>query len=202
MNLKGKIERRTATMTTSNNMQVEGYAAVFGKDAMLFESMDTGWKYMERIAPNAFSGTDMSDVVLNYNHGEVGTILARTSNGTFRHEPDEIGLLVDAAIIATPTGIDVCKLVKRGDLGKMSFAFIVDEETEIRDVENKTYNRIITRIRKLYDVSIVDFPAYESTSVVARSDCGLDIENIEKKLKEEERAPAEQRKRIFILTTF
>ena len=136
MNLKGKIERRTATMTTSNNMQVEGYAAVFGKDAMLFESMDTGWKYMERIAPNAFSGTDMSDVVLNYN------------------------------------------------------------------VENKTYNRIITRIRKLYDVSIVDFPAYESTSVVARSDCGLDIENIEKKLKEEERAPAEQRKRIFILTTF
>ncbi|WP_071822264.1 HK97 family phage prohead protease [Megasphaera massiliensis] len=202
MNLKGKIERRTATMTTSNNMQVEGYAAVFGKDAMLFESMDTGWKYMERIAPNAFSGTDMSDVVLNYNHGEVGTILARTSNGTLRLTPDEIGLRVDADIIDTTTGIDVYKLVKRGDLGKMSFAFIVDEETEIRDVENKTYNRIITRIRKLYDVSIVDFPAYESTSVVARSDCGLDIENIEKKLKEEERAPAEQRKRIFILTTF
>lgn len=188
-------------MTTNNNMQIKGYAAVFGQDAMLYKSRSTGWQYVERVDQHAFADADLSDVVLNFNHHE-GTVLARTSNGTLRLSTDATGLHVDADIIDTTLGNDVYKLVKRGDIGKMSFAFEVEEDQETRDVKNKTYNRVITKIRKVYDVSVVDFPAYENTLVVARSDCGLDIENIEKKLKEEERAPAEQRKRIFILTTF
>lgn len=201
MTLKRKIERRTVAMTSNNDMQVEGYAAIFGQDAMLYESRTTGWKYLERVDPTAFANAELSDVVLNYNHHE-GTILARTSNGTLTLSIDARGLHIDADIIDTSLGNDVYKLVKRGDLNKMSFAFEVEADEVIRDEATKTYRRVITSVGKVYDVSIVDFPAYESTSVVARSDCGLDIEAIEEKLKEEERAPAEKRKRIFILTTF
>ncbi|WP_164726592.1 HK97 family phage prohead protease [Veillonella ratti] len=193
------VERRMAEMTTSNEMQVEGYAAVFNQETILYESPDTGWKYLERVDPKAFEGSDMTNTVLNYNHGKVGTILARASNGTLRIKADEKGLRIDADIIDTTTGTDVYKLVKRGDLKEMSFAFVVDEDEEIRDTTNKLYCRVIKRIKKLYDVSIVDFPAYEGTAINARAK-GIDIEKFEEIVKKEERAPAEQRKRIFILT--
>lgn len=198
--MKGKKERRTAEIATSNEMQVEGYAAVFNQDTVLFDSGDTGWKYLERVDPAAFAEADMSETVLNYNHGAIGTILARSSNGTLRLNTDEKGLRIDADIIDTTTGNDVYKLVKRGDLGKMSFAFVVEEDEETRDTVNKVFRRVIKKIKKVYDVSIVDFPAYDGTQISARSECGIDIDAIEEQLKQKKRAPTEQRKHIFILS--
>ncbi|MBM6726359.1 HK97 family phage prohead protease [Megamonas funiformis] len=122
-----KLEMRMTTLEANNNDEnkqlVEGYAAVFNQRALIWESEWSGWKYMEVIDRNAFTGADMSDTVFKYNHGDVAMILARASNNTLIMNTDDKGLRISADIIDTNNGTDVYKLIKRGDLNKMSFAF-------------------------------------------------------------------------------
>ena len=116
-----------------------------------------GW-YTESIDEHAFDETDMSDTILNFNHND-DIVLAGVKNGSLQLEAREDGLHVDdARIINTTQGNDVLTLVREGLIDKMSFAFTVDEdEWEVRD--GKDYRRI-TKIGKLFDVSLVVFPAY------------------------------------------
>ena len=82
----------------------------------------------------------------------------------------------------TSIGNDVYSLIKRGDLNKMSFAFIVNGEEEEIDRENKVYTRKIKSVKAVYDVSIVDNPAYKGTSVSARANGDYErYEDIEKR---------------------
>ena len=193
----GKMEMRMALLESANNDEnkqlVEGYAAVFNQRALIWESEWSGWKYMEVIDRNAFNGADMNDTVFKYNHGDVAMILARASNNTLTMNTDDKGLRISADIIDTNNGTDVYKLIKRGDLTKMSFAFTVkSEQTEV-DKENKIYTRTITAFDKIYDVAVVDFPAYDGTSIQARSkEYFMDLE---KDLQEKQR-----RKRLLLMT--
>ena len=111
----------------------------------------------------------MTDTVFKYNHGDVAMVLARASNNTLNLSVDDKGLRMSADIIDTTNGKDVYKLIKRGDLNKMSFAFTVKNERMEADKENKIYTRTITAFDKIYDVAVVDFPAYDGTSIQARS---------------------------------
>ena len=170
----GKMETRMALLEPAseneeNKQLVEGYAAVFNQRTLIWESEWSGWKYMEVIDRNAFNGADMSDTVFKYNHGDVAMILARASNNTLTMNTDDKGLRISADIIDTNNGTDVYKLIKRGDLNKMSFAFTVKNERSESDRENKIYTRTITAFDKIYDVAVVDFPAYDGTSIQARS---------------------------------
>lgn len=194
----GKMEMRMALLEPANNddknkQLVEGYAAVFNQRALIWESEWSGWKYMEVIDRNAFNGADMNDTVFKYNHGDVAMILARASNNTLIMNTDDKGLRISADIIDTNNGTDVYKLIKRGDLNKMSFAFTVKSERTEVDKENKIYTRTITAFDKIYDVAVVDFPAYDGTSIQARSkEYFMDLE---KDLQEKQR-----RKRLLLMT--
>ena len=176
-----------------NKQLVEGYAAVFNQRALIWESEWSGWKYMEVIDRNAFDGADMSDTVFKYNHGDIAMVLARASNNTLIMNTDDKGLRISADIIDTNNGTDVYKLIKRGDLNKMSFAFTVKNERSESDRENKIYTRTITAFDKIYDVAVVDFPAYDGTSIQARSK--EYFVNLEKDLQEEKR-----RKKLYLMT--
>lgn len=194
----GKMEMRMALLEPANNddenkQLVEGYAAVFNQRTLIWESEWSGWKYMEVIDRNAFNGADMSDTVFKYNHGDVAMILARASNNTLTMNTDDKGLRISADIIDTNNGTDVYKLIKRGDLNKMSFAFTVKSERTEVDKENKIYTRTITAFDKIYDVAVVDFPAYDGTSIQARSkEYFVDLE---KDLQEKQR-----RKKLLLMT--
>lgn len=194
----GKMEMRMALLEPANNddknkQLVEGYAAVFNQRALIWESEWSGWKYMEVIDRNAFNGADMNDTVFKYNHGDVAMILARASNNTLTMNTDDKGLRISADIIDTNNGTDVYKLIKRGDLNKMSFAFTVKSERTEVDKENKIYTRTITAFDKIYDVAVVDFPAYDGTSIQARSkEYFVDLE---KDLQEKRR-----RKKLLLMT--
>lgn len=196
--MMGKMETRMALLEPAseneeNKQLVEGYAAVFNQRTLIWESEWSGWKYMEVIDRNAFEGADMSDTVFKYNHGDIAMVLARASNNTLTMNTDDKGLRISADIIDTNNGTDVYKLIKRGDLNKMSFAFTVKNERSESDRENKIYTRTITAFDKIYDVAVVDFPAYDGTSIQARSkEYFVDLE---KGLQEEKR-----RKKLYLMT--
>ena len=138
-------------------MIVEGYAAVFNKSANM------GW-YTEIIDRNAFNDCDMKDCVLKYNHEDNFLILARTRNGSLQLTVDDKGLKIRASLIDTTQNKDIYKMIQAGLLDKMSFAFTVKKAEW--DYDNDI--RRITSIDKLFDVSVVDTPAYESTEIFAR----------------------------------
>lgn len=150
--------------------RITGYAAVYNEMTTLYRIGD--WEYREIIEPGAFNTADMTNVVLNYNHGKAGYILARTSNDTLRLSIDNHGLKIDADIINTTDGCDVYKLIQRGDINKMSYAFTSDKESMEWDERAKVCTRRIQSIEKVYDVSVVVNPAYEGTSVSTR-DAGV-----------------------------
>lgn len=162
MKLTQKEYRMMETLThNEQEMTVEGYAVVFDSPTVLYEH--NGKQYKEVIKRGAFDGCDMDDVVFNYNHDD-GTLLGRTKNKTLELMVDDKGLLVRGKIANTAIGKDVYELIKRGDINKMSFAFEVSED--FYDTYGLT--REVRKIKKLYDVSAVIRPAYDSTSIVQR----------------------------------
>lgn len=156
------VELRAAEDKDSRD--VKGIAAVFNQVA------DMGW-FDEKIDPHAFDKCDMSDVVLNFNHND-SDLLAGTRNSSLKLSITDKGLEQESSIIDTTTGDDVLKLVRSGLIDKMSFAFEIDrdggQEWLMKEGDDKEH-RTIKKIKKLYDVSLVTFPAYEGTSVSARS---------------------------------
>ena len=167
----------------SDEMIIEGYAAVFNQETNL------GW-CKEVIDQKAFEECDMKDCCLNYNHGQSKAI-ARTRNGSLELVVDSVGLKMRAKLIDTTEGVDIYKSVKAGLLDKMSFAFTVREE----QWDYETDTRRIINIDKLFDVSIVDIPAYEGTSVFARSK-----EQYEKEKEEHEAIQLEKEKLKLLLS--
>ena len=90
--------------------------------------------------------------------------MARTTNNTLNLEINVTGLRITAELADTTQGKDLYKLIKRNDIKKMSFGFIVKEDK----YDAVTHTRRILKIEKLYDVSAVDTPAYLGTSLTAR----------------------------------
>jgi uncharacterized protein len=140
---------------------VEGYALVFDVAETMYEY--DGIKYQEQIRTVALDNAAMRDVVLNYNHG--GKPVARTKNGTLDLNVDGRGLFIRADLSGTAEGRELYEEVKGGYLDKMSFAFTINAD----EYNKEQHLRTITEVKRIYDVAIVDIPAYESTSVSARS---------------------------------
>lgn len=171
------VELRSVADT---DREVEGYAVVFNS------TTDLGW-FTEEIDRNAFDGADMSNVYLLFNHDE-NNVLAGTSNGSLRMEIDEHGLKQRSNIIDTNLGEDMLKLVKNGLINKMSFAFSIDEDggEEWISGEEKDH-RIIRKISKLWDCSLVTYPAYNDTSAYMRSRTDELAETYRKRKEQSER---------------
>lgn len=170
--------------------QVKGRAVVFDSPTCLAEF--DGIKYYEVIDRNAFINCDMSDVIMNYNHG--GKVVARLKNNTLKLDFSDEGLDITANLSGTEEGRKLYEEIRGGYIDKMSFAFTVADDGEEYDVE--THTRKVKRIKKLYDVSAVDLPAYEETSLSARKS----IE--EEHSKEFKRLDFERRRKLLIAETY
>lgn len=151
-----------------NGMIVEGYATTFNQPYLLYDGRY--YKIIEQVAPTAFAGCDMSDVIMQYDHA--GRVFARTRNSTLSLAVDAVGLKVTADLSGTDIGRQLYQEIKGGYTDKMSFGFVVaeDQRASVVDHENdvETVTRTITKIKKLYDVSAVSIPANDMTSISAR----------------------------------
>lgn len=159
-------EIRDAKFSEDENKQkiLEGYAVVFDSPTVIYED-DDGVEYKEIIAKEAFDNADIKDVVLKYNHGDAKGILARTRNGSLEITKDDYGLKFRAKLLNTPSANEIYECVKNGLLDKCSFAFRYEEDA----YNQSTRTRTILKIKRVYDLSVVDFPAYDDTNVEARN---------------------------------
>lgn len=150
------VELRTPE--DEDKMIVEGYAITFNSPAT--------HGYTEIISDRALDNTDMTYVPLKYNHEDSHLIMARTRNHSLELKKDDKGLFIRAELIDTQSNKDIYKSIKAGLIDKMSFAFTTRGDEYDYDTDTRT----ITDIEKLYDVSVVDMPFYDSTSVYARNE--------------------------------
>ena len=177
------IETRT---DDDGQMVVEGYATTFNQPYKLLEDGD--FVLFEQVDRNAFAETDLSDVIMHYDH--TGPVYARTRNKTLEIMPDDHGLRIRANLGGTAKGRQLYEEIAGGYTDKMSIGFVVTGDNRSRRVENgKTIIlRTITKFGKLFDISAVSQPANDATEISARNiSDGLITEAIEEIKAEEER---------------
>ena len=171
----------------SGEMVVEGYATTFNMPYRLFG--DDKVTVNEQVDRDAFRETDMSDVIMQYDHE--GRVFARTGNGTLRLYEDEHGLKIIANLGGTEIGRQLFEEIQGGYTNKMSFGFTVtgEKKTRSKDADGHvTILRTITKIGKLYDVSAVSLPANDATEISSRTiSDGLIAEAMKEVQAEEER---------------
>jgi HK97 family phage prohead protease len=181
------------TEAVDGKMTLEGYAIVFESETLIGDE-EHGFK--EVIDKDSLSETLMKDVPMKYNHMDNFLIIARTKNGSLSLSVDEKGLKVHAELLDTESNKDIYKMVTAGLLDKMSFAFTVNKQSW--DRSGAVPVRRILGIERLYDVSIVDTPAYDSTSIYARSLEAMDLELRAMDLAEQKKQAEIIKKRIHI----
>lgn len=175
--------RKLQSEMDTEELWVEGYAAKFSAPTVLFEL--EGQEYREQISPNAFDNCNMKDVIFNYNH--TGKVIARTKNDTLQLSIDTTGLFIRAKLNGTEEGRKLYDEISKGYIDKMSFQFTIEEESFDRTGREWT----ILSLKRLFDVSAVDIPAYDNTSIEARKSA---IATIEQKVAN---VKSEKRKRIL-----
>jgi hypothetical protein len=171
----------------NGEMIVEGYATTFNQPYRLMG--DDKMIVNEQVDRDAFAETDMSDVIMQYDHE--GRVFARIANGTLELESDDHGLRIRANLGGTEIGRQLFEEISGGYTNKMSFGFTVtgQKTNRSKDEEGRTVIlRTITKIGKLYDVSAVSLPANDATEISARTiSDGLIAEAMKEVQAEEER---------------
>ena len=143
--------------------RIVGHAAVFNQ-----WSEDLGG-FREQIAPGAFAQALTDDVRALFNH-DTNQVLGRNKAGTLTLLEDDRGLLSEIILPDTQLARDLEALMKRGDINQMSFAFSIDKNgQEWKKVGDGPWERTITKVSRLYDVSVVTFPAYPQTDAAVRA---------------------------------
>ena len=158
------MEKRSRTFETragEKPLTLEGLAIPYDQPTRIGEGEDG---FTECIRSGALEGVSLEDVCLFLNHESRGLPLARTPK-TMTLSATERGLEFSATLPDTETGRGVYEAVKRGDITKMSFAFDTVEESW----NEETRERSITKLGHVYELSLVNYPAYESTEVQARN---------------------------------
>jgi len=174
-----------------SNFYVEGYAATFTRYLLWEYSYDDGkvFRYYEEIAPDAFKGAEMSDVIMQYDH--TGRVLARQRNGTLGVEADENGLFMFADLSKSAAAKELYNDIAEGLVDRMSWAFTIAKQ-EYEEPYEHTYLRRILQIKRVYDVSAVSIPANDDTEISARS-------HVEKIFEAEQRKQQELKARLLKL---
>lgn len=151
---------------SSDELVLRGTPIVFDAPTVICEI--DGVQYKEVIARGALDECDMSDFIFNRNHGQNdSTVYARTRNKSLDYSITDRGLDIAAYLDKEDERHrNLHRDVVKRRVDKMSFSFVVRECSYDRE----THTRTITKIKKLYDVSAVDFPAYNETSIVAARD--------------------------------
>lgn len=157
------LERRLVLELRADARTLSGYAAKFGVTAKIAT-------FTETIRPGAFSASLASgqDVLALVDH-DPGKVLARTKSGTLKLSEDAVGLRFELTVPDTQPGRDALELAKRGDLGGMSFGFLVPDGGDRWDGSKRTLHTVDLR-----EISVVSaWPAYPATEVHARAHAPL-----------------------------
>lgn len=171
---------------------ITGQPIVFG------DMYDVGGMFGETIDEGALDNTNLKDVRFLVNHNFSMIPLARSrnnnANSTMQLEKVQGGLNIRANLDTenNATAKELYSAVGRGDISGMSFAFLVDGETW-ENLDSDYPIRHITSISSVFEVSAVTAPAYEATSIEARSDVEA-LENAKTLLENERQRQAEERK--------
>lgn len=175
---------------------VRGYATTFEEPYLLYS--DGSYELWEVVDRHAFDKTDVSDVIMQYDHE--GRVFARTKNGTLTLAADDHGLLIEANLGGTAIGRELYEEIKGGYTNKMSFGFTVRGDDWDRKMENgiEISTRRITEIGKLYDVSAVSIPANDATEISARSLADGEIAKLTAERLEREKKEALEQKRTAL----
>lgn len=176
---KINVKTRTASKDGGDGKEhhvIEGMPVVYDSETVLCKYKDwTGMdvEVREVIAKGALDNTDMSDVIFNVNH--CGRVYARHNDRCNDLELDikDNGLMMRTELWDDDEGHkSLLRDIQRSHLDKMSFAFITKKFERSEEIDEKINSKIIRikiiDIEKLYDVSVVDFPAYEATEISAR----------------------------------
>jgi HK97 family phage prohead protease len=169
--------RADAAADAPEALRLEGMPIVYDQPTTINDPAGT---FTEIIRAGALDCAELSDTRLLYNHDTSRVPLARTPK-TMQLIHDPAGLRMVAELPDTPEAKSVHTAVKRGDLSGMSFAFKVPKGGDKYNAKTKT--REIFKIEKVYEVSVVPFPAYSQTSVEARST--IDSESVSARLREQ-----------------
>lgn len=163
------------------NMIIEGYALKFNRESNLLG------EFVEVISPEALRNADLSDVRCLIDHNS-SYVLGRTVADTLKLEVDDVGLRFRCELPNTSYARDLYENIKLGNINQCSFGFTIEEDgDEFERREDGIFKRTVNKIRSLFDVSIVTYPAYEDTDV---SPALRSIKNI----KENEQKQIEQRR--------
>lgn len=157
-----RIEQRA---DDTESRTITGYAAKFDT----WSQPIMGW-FREQIRSGAFDDCDMNDAIMCFNHN-IDDILARTSSQTLALSVDDIGLKFSFDAPNTSRGNDVVEWIRRGDVNKCSFRFVVEKDEWLYADEsnsNELDERTIIKISKLYDCALVVYPAYKDTEASIR----------------------------------
>jgi HK97 family phage prohead protease len=159
-----KLAKLEVRATPDGGATLEGYATVYNYAYDLGGGPSQGG-FTEIIASGAAAkSAGEADVRLLVNHD--GIPLARTKSGTMTLQSDDIGLRVSAQLDPTnPMAASLRSAMERGDMDQMSFAFKV-----IRDSWDAQYDVRTIHEVKLYDVSVVTYPASAATVAKLRND--------------------------------
>jgi HK97 family phage prohead protease len=152
------MEKRYFNTETRTEKRDDGTTTVTGHASVFNQLSDDLGGFREMIAPGAFSDVLDNDVRALVNH-DPSKLLARTTSGTLKLEETETGLQYSFNVPSTTYGNDLVISMERGDLTSSSFAFTVQSDTwDINDDGDDI--RTINKVKRLYDVSPVTYPAY------------------------------------------
>ena len=168
---------------------LRGMPIVFDTPTVLFE--EDGIEYKEVIDRRALDECDMSDFIFNVNHGYADpTVFARNKNGSIKFEITPAGVPIEVFLDSEDERHrNLYRDIQKRRLDKMSFSFSIREFA----YERETHTRTVLKIKKLYDVSAVDFAAYNDTSITTAR--GFFAEEHAKEFKELE----ERRRRQMLI---
>ena len=171
--MKTELEKRSYNFEVRAE-QTERGDIITGRPIVYDSRTDLGW-FDEVIDRGALDGADLTDVRFLVNHDLSRIPLARSrrnnGNSTMQMTVDQFGLNLDWVQLDTENNMDAKALysaVQRGDITGMSFMFSVDGE-RWEDLESEHPTRHIEKISSVVEVSAVTFPAYDATSISARS---------------------------------
>lgn len=188
--------RSTETIKAVDNekMIVEGYALRFNT-----LSNDLGG-FVETINPQALEDADLSDVRCLIDH-DPSKVLGRTTSETLSLKVDDEGLYFRCRLPDTSYSRDLYENIRLGNINQCSFGFVLDEDGDtVERRDDGLFKRTLNRIRSLFDVSVVTYPAYNDTDVAPAL---RSIEKVKEKEQEEirqrEQEQEEQRKKSELL---
>lgn len=165
------------TRAENGKRYIEGYFVVYGARYEIFKDAT------ETVDRGAFDLVRDSDVRALTNH-DTTLVLGRTTAGTLTLRDDDYGLWGSIEINENDQdAVNQWERVNRRDVTQCSFGFDILDEEFIEKDDDKTEWHI--RKVKLYEVSVVTFPAYEATGVSARK---AELETIKKRKLEKWRS--------------